>query len=264
MTSTTEIAVKFSSLFERYNGPIDSGSDIFKSVMQANPVNFPAYFNNIPNQEIFNHTLFGNKGLGGYPNPYADMVKGYRDYSQSTILSQAQLRQNLDFITPGLELRAMASIKSYSRNSTQREYTPFYYGVAEIDTEQGVNYFLYQIQEGTEYLNNPVVSTESNSNTYYELITEYNRGFNDGKHNLGALFVYYASESLNTLNNENAFSTLPRRNMGLSGRVSYNFNEKYFTEINFGYNGSERFAEKERFGFFPSVGGGWMLSESVL
>lgn len=261
LTSTTEIAVKFSSLFERYNGPIDSGSDIFKSVMQANPVNFPAYFNNIPNQEIFNHTLFGNKGLGGYPNPYADMVKGYRDYSQSTILSQAQLRQNLDFITPGLELRAMASIKSYSRNSTQREYTPFYYGVAEIDTEQGVNYFLYQIQEGTEYLNNPVVSTESNSNTYYELITEYNRGFNDDKHNLGALFVYYASESLNTLNNENAFSTLPRRNMGLSGRVSYNFKEKYFTEINFGYNGSERFAEKERFGFFPSVGGGWMLSE---
>ena len=49
--------------------------------------------------------------------------------------------------------------------------------------------------------------------------------------------------------------------MGLSGRVSYNFKEKYFTELNFGYNGSERFAQKERFGFFPSVGGGWMLSE---
>lgn len=127
-----------------------------------------------------------------------------------------------------------------------------------------MNYFLYQIQEGTEFLNNPIVSTESNSNTYYELITEYNRGFNDDKHNLGALFVYYASESLNTLNNENAFSTLPRRNMGLSGRVSYNFKEKYFTEINFGYNGSERFAEKERFGFFPQLVEGGCFQKSVL
>ena len=63
LTSSTEVAVKFSSLFERYNGPINSGSDIFKSVMKANPVNFPAYYNNVPNQEIFNHTLFGNKGL---------------------------------------------------------------------------------------------------------------------------------------------------------------------------------------------------------
>ena len=128
------------------------------------------------------------------------MVKGYQDYFQSTILSQAQLRQNLDFITDGLELRAMASIKSYSRNSSSRQFTPFYYGIAEIDSDEGVNYSIYQIQEGTEYLETPSVNTESNNNTYFELVTEYNRTFNE-RHGFGGLFVFYRSESLNTLNN---------------------------------------------------------------
>ena len=32
------------------------------------------------------------------------------------------------------------------------------------------------------------------------------------------------------------------------------------TELNFGYNGSEKFAKDNRFGFFPSVGVGWILS----
>ena len=48
--------------------------------------------------------------------------------------------------------------------------------------------------------------------------------------------------------------------MGLSGRFSYNYDSRYFTEFNFGYNGSEKFAKNNRFGFFPSIGLGWILS----
>ena len=48
--------------------------------------------------------------------------------------------------------------------------------------------------------------------------------------------------------------------MGLSGRFSYNYDSRYFTELNFGYNGSEKFAKNNRFGFFPSIGFGWILS----
>ena len=57
LTKTTELAVKFSSLFERYNGPVSSATDIYRSVMNANPVNFPAYFSDFQGQELFNHTL---------------------------------------------------------------------------------------------------------------------------------------------------------------------------------------------------------------
>ena len=59
----------------------------------------------------------------------------------------------------------------------------------------------------------------------------------------------------------NLQSSLPFRNLGLSGRFTYAFDGKYFSEFNFGYNGSERFAKNERFGFFPSYGLGWYTSK---
>src|SRR5690606_19244718 len=55
--------------------------------------------------------------------------------------------------------------------------------------------------------------------------------------------------------------SLPSRNLGLSGRLTYAYDMKYFIEMNFGYNGTERFAQHERFGFFPSAGIGWIVSK---
>ena len=56
------------------------------------------------------------------------------------------------------------------------------------------------------------------------------------------------------------FASLPARNMGLAGRATYGFDGRYFGEFNFGYNGTERFADNERFGFFPSAGAAWYVS----
>ena len=258
LTNTTKIAVKFYSLFERYNGPSVSANSIFGSVMQANPANFPKYFDYEDNLG-YNHTLFGNKGNGGFPNPYADMVKGYKDRFTNTIYSQVQIEQDLKFITEGLKFRGMASVRTYTMNENSREYTPFYYGMAEVETELGISNYLYRIQEGTEFLNNPSVNNLGTSRFYYEFVTEYNRKFNE-LHDIGGLLVFNFSESLNTIGGNSAFATLPSRNMGLSGRFSYNYDSRYFTEFNFGYNGSEKFAKNNRFGFFPSIGLGWILS----
>jgi len=258
VSETTKIAVKFYSLFERYNGPSSSANDIFGNVMQANPVNFPKYYQ-FENNLGYNHTLFGNKGNGGFPNPYADMVKGYKDRFTNTILSQVQLQQDLGFITEGLKFRGMASVRTYAENENSRNYNPFYYGMAEIETEEGLLNYLYQIQEGTEYLNSPSINNYSNSNFYYEFTTEYNRIFEE-KHEVGGLLVFNFSESLNTISGSSDFASLPSRNMGVSGRFSYNYDARYFTEFNFGYNGSEKFAEDNRYGFFPYVGFGWIVS----
>jgi TonB-linked SusC/RagA family outer membrane protein len=187
------------------------------------------------------------------------MVKGYKDRFTNTIFSQVQIEQDLSFITEGLKFRGMASVRTYTENENSREYTPFYYGMAEVETELGIENYLYRIQEGTEFLNNPEVNNFGNSRFYYEFVTEYNRKFKE-LHEVGGLLVFNFSESLNTLGGDSAFSTLPSRNMGLSGRFSYNYDSRYFTEFNFGYNGSEKFAKNNRFGFFPSVGFGWILS----
>lgn len=261
LTKTTRAAVKFYSLFDRYNGPVDNADAIFASVMQANPVNFPKYYPYDESTQYLNHTLFGNKGNGGMPNPYADMVKGYKDRFSSTILSQFQIEQDLDFITKGLKFRGMASVRTYSMNQNSRSFTPFYYGMAELETETGLEHYLYQIQEGTEFLNDPIVENQANSSFYFELVGQYNRTFSK-KHEVGGLLVFTRKESLNTLGG-NSYATLPSRNMGVSGRTTYSYDSRYFAELNFGYNGSEKFAEDNRFGFFPSAGLGWAVSNEA-
>ena len=174
LTKTTKIAVKFNSQFERYNGPREDAERIFEKVIDASPVNFPKYYTFDEDSTLkFNHTLFGNKGNGGYPNPYAEMVKGYKNRFTSTILSQVQIEQDLDFITKGLSFRALAAIKSYSRTENKRSFTPFYYGVLETQTNFGIENELYQIQEGTEYLNENQTDNNVESNYYYEFVTQY-------------------------------------------------------------------------------------------
>ncbi len=145
LSKTTEVAVKYYSLFERYNGPTVSATDIFGMVAQANPANFPKTFTPDENTMNFNHTLFGNKGNGGYPNPYADMVKGYKDRFKNTTLAQFEIKQDLSFITEGLKIRGMASVRTYSENENSREFTPFYYGIGQLETDLGTSNYLYQI-----------------------------------------------------------------------------------------------------------------------
>lgn len=45
------------------------------------------------------------------------------------------------------------------------------------------------------------------------------------------------------------------------GRLNYNFKQKYLFEFNLRYDGSSRFAKDNRYSFFPSVSGGWRISE---
>jgi TonB-dependent SusC/RagA subfamily outer membrane receptor len=168
LTKTTKGSVKFYSLFDRYNGPSTNASDIFNSVMQANPVSFPKYYPKTPEYGHLNHTMFGNKGNGDYQNPYANMVNGYKDEFSSTILSQFKIEQDLSSVTKGLSARGMASIKNYSSYGSSRSFAPFYYGVRNYNTVDKT-YDLYQITEGTEYLRTPDTWTNANSRVYFEL-----------------------------------------------------------------------------------------------
>ncbi|HZG25507.1 MAG TPA: SusC/RagA family TonB-linked outer membrane protein, partial [Chitinophagaceae bacterium] len=50
---------------------------------------------------------------------------------------------------------------------------------------------------------------------------------------------------------------------GFFSRINYNYNDKYFLELNGRYDGSSRFSQelKKQWGFFPSVSAGWILSK---
>lgn len=257
ITPTTEAIVRMHGSFDDYSGPIDSGTDLFNKVMHSNPVLFPAVYLPDEKNQHARQILFGNYANGGYMNPYADMVKGYKNSSTSKMLSQIELHQKLDFVTKGLSARFMANTDRYSSFDLQRKYTPYFYSLESYDKIEDV-YVLKSLNEGSEALQYEEGDKFVNSSFYMEGALSYSRDFND-KHAVSGLLVYTMREQLNG-NAGSLQLSLPFRNVGLAGRFTYGYDSRYFGEINFGYNGSERFSRKERYGFFPSAGLGWIAS----
>jgi TonB-linked SusC/RagA family outer membrane protein len=105
-------------------------------------------------------------------------------------------------------------------------------------------------------------SRNSSGHYYFEGRLNWERQF--GKHNVSAMTVGILEEYVLTAGSSTSvFETLPERNLGNSGRLAYDYGERYFVEFNYGYNGSEKFAKDHRFGFFPSFGAGWMVSNEA-
>lgn len=259
-TESTEIIVRFNSNFDDYKGPIDGGETLFRKALQTNPVLYAPYYEPDLNNQNTKHILFGNAGRdANYLNPYADMVKGYKDESRSAIMATVELKQNLDFITEGLSARVMGNTTRHSFYNVSRAYKPYYYSLGSYDPQLN-RYTLTELNpdEGTQYLEYSEGDKEISTSTYFEGAINYNQTFHD-RHTISGLLVGIMRESIYA-NAGNLQESLPYRNLGLSGRFTYAYDNKYFTEFNFGYNGSERFAANERFGFFPSIGLGWLVS----
>lgn len=258
ITKTTEAVVRLHGTFDDYTGPIDGGTSLYQKIMRTDPVLFPAYFEPDAQFSHVTHTLFGNYDQGQYINPYADMVKGYKDYAKSLMLAQFELKQNLNFITEGLNIRGLFNTNRYAYFDVNRFYTPFWYSVSNYDKYKD-QYFLTRLnpQEGTEWLSYNEGPKQITSTTYMEAAINYDRTFN--KNSVSGLLVSTMRNSIQPNASTLALS-LPSRNLGVSGRFTYSFDSRYFAEFNFGYNGSERFARNERFGFFPSIGTAWIVS----
>ena len=260
LTKTTDITVRFNANFDDYNGPIDSGESLFRKALQTNPVLYPKYFEPDAAYANTRHILFGNDGQNGdYLNPYADMVRGYKDESRSMILATVQLNQDLEFITEGLTARAMGNTTRESFFNVNRFYNPFYYSIGGYDP--GIDqYSLFALNpnSGTEFLDYNEGDKIITTSFYGEAAINYNRTFNE-KHTVSGMLVGTMREQ-KFANAGNLQKSLPYRNMGLSGRFTYSYDDTYFAELNFGYNGSERFAKNERYGLFPSMGLGWIMS----
>ncbi|MFD2537663.1 SusC/RagA family TonB-linked outer membrane protein [Sphingobacterium chuzhouense] len=259
LTPTTELITRLSGTFDDYTGPIYSGGGFYTRVMRANPAKFPAYYPVDDDHTHVKHIMFGNTAEGNYLNPYADMVKGYKDYARSNMNAQFQISQNFNFITPGLSARALINTARISFFDLVRQYSPFYYARGGYNIRENT----YQVniineERGTDYLTYEPGQKLINSTVYLETAVNYNRTFAD-KHNLSGMLVYILRESLDA-NTSTLQESLPYRNLGLSGRATYAYDDRYYAEFNFGYNGTERFYKAQRFGFFPSAGVAWTVS----
>lgn len=278
VTSNTELIIRMYGQFDDYRGPVAGGAGTFNNALWSNPVMFPAVY---PKSKLpyIEHPLFGsaptfsNGGLSStlYVNPYAEMVKGYRVYKTSNLQPQLELKQNLNFITPGLSMRAMGYLRRYSYFQVSRFYNPFYYRAVYNAATQDYNLNVLNDGSatsigtvGTEYLGYDEGDNDDkvvDSRLWLEGSVNYNHSFG-AMHRVSGMLISYISD-YQTGNAGSVTASLPRRNQGVSGRFTYAYDNRYLAEFNFGYNGSERFAGHKRYGFFPSAGLGYRISEEA-
>ncbi len=255
----TKGMVRFYGTFDDSQGPIRGGQDVFHMARNATPVQFLPYYPKDEANEYTKHILFGMV-RGGYNNPLAEIISGYREDKKSIMLTQMEVEHLFDGELKGLFARGTVNLKRESWYNLTRAYTPFYY--SPINTLDGsYRLFCHNPEYGTEYLNYAFGDKNLNNSMYAEARVGYNKIFAE-KHDLNVILIGSIRSETRT-EVTSIQESLPSRNFSTAGRLSYGYDSRYFIEGNFGYNGSERFSKNKRFGFFPSIGVGWMVSNEA-
>ena len=253
ITSTTKIDLHMNAQIRNKKGPNYSTSDLFAQMLYCNPISFPVTF---PAQPGDTHIRFGNAiwtGSSVRTNPYAYMLSSFKEYNENTLNTSLKINQKLDFVTKGLSVQAMVNWKNWASSSYNRTIEPYYYGIkgGSYNPSNPTDYEIERLgTSGTDYLKTSDISKASDQTFYLDARVNYDRQFN--LHHVTGMLMY--------MQREYRSSVLPERNQGFSGRFTYDYGQRYLVELNFGYNGTERLAKKERFEFFPAVSLGWVIS----
>ncbi len=189
-------------------------------------------------------------------NKFADM--NYRGYQRSTNLSlnsSVILDWGLDFITKGLSTKFMVSFDAFSTTTTSasRMYD-LYQAYPARNPGDECTYMAIRLNQN-DVLSSPRRSSASNYYLNLQYSINYARTF--GLNRVTAMALVQRD------NWQTSAPDLPYNMLGFSGRVTYDFDSRYLAEINVGYNGSEQFSRKHRFGFFPAFSAGWVASNEA-
>lgn len=250
VTPSTTLGLRMNAQISNLKSPNTSTDEIFKQVYNNNPVLYPAVFPDDGSGIMKFGSDFINSG-SYYTNPYANMLNSFKEVNESKLNVSLNFDQKLDFITQGLSVTALVNFNSWSNASYTRSLTPYLYRVVPGSYNVVADrYVLDLLREGETYINQSAVSKTSDNLFYFDARLNYNRRF--GKHSVTGMLMYMMRQY--------RYSVLPSRNQGFSGRATYDYDNRYLAEVNFGYNGTERLGKGERFEFFPAISLGWVLS----
>ena len=248
VSKTTQLSVDLSGQYTMRRTANRSPDDVFVFMLHTPPHLFPMVYSD------GSVATYSKEGDGNNRNPYYMLYQqGYRREYTTNIQSRVNLRQDLKFITEGLSARAAVSFDLENGLNKLREYAPSRYHASGRDPITN-ELILSQVYAGSPDVKQVTISgNDYDRQIYIEAAVEYNRTF-AGKHAVGAMLLYNQKER------QKYNDALTYRTQGLVGRVTYGYDNRYFIEANFGYTGSETFAKKNRFGFFPAVGVSYMIS----
>lgn len=255
VTPTTKVEIGAQGYLGEGNYPAISSADLYRSAMDISPVEYPKMF--FVDGEPYIPGTSTNNNLN---NPYSQATRrGYDNLTKNQIYSNLRLTQDLDMLTKGLKLTAMYAFDVYNEIHVHQDRTESTYNFLDTKVPYDLNGqpILQRIYEGSKVLNYKQ-ETSGNKKTYLEASLNYDRTFGED-HRVSALFLFNQQQKLlypkGTLE-----EAIPYRMMGIAGRATYSWKDRYFAEFNIGYNGAENFSPKHRFGTFPAFGVGWVVS----
>ncbi|NME72452.1 SusC/RagA family TonB-linked outer membrane protein [Flammeovirga aprica] len=255
-----------SYIYNDDNRPISTTQNILKTIWRT-PVTDPFYVNNNPDS-LYQSTL------NDFNSPVAITNS---DISGHNRLEDHRINANfsLNYQIPGVKGLSLSALYSRNMRTALREIyqKPFYQyrGNPESNTFEPILH------------NFPSTLTHDNireTRNQYQFKVNYNGKF--GKHNIGTMFVTDMMQSINELTSSRSnllidmphfgasdsktyrvTSTIPDefRRLGFIGRFNYNYAGKYLLEVSGRLDGSTKFAPSSRWGLFPSVSAGWVISK---
>ena len=245
VTPSTLLRVNLGGFLQTKNAPPgndESNFGIFYQAMRIPPYIHPPVYSDgrLPR-------------ISARENPWAwSTQRGFEKMNHSKIEALTSVEQDLKFVADGLKAKLTFAFDKFSGNSVTRAKTPDYYTPATVRDADG-NLVTSISTPGEQYLGHSKGADWGDQSIYLEGMLSYNRIFND-LHDVNTMFLYNQKEY-------DRGDKQPYRNQGFAGRFSYTYDRRYVGEFNFGYNGSENFAKGKRFGFFPAVAAGWIISQ---
>lgn len=203
------------------------------------------------------------EGFGVEPGQIVD--PGYMDRSAFEIMNRMgyrnEVRANLNAsfaldwdlsnaITKGLSVKGMISYDSKSTTAMQGQKSERLY-LADVNST--TNTMSYAIKRSGESLLSIAKGADSRYNINLQGSINYKRTFGT-KHDITGMILAQRDYW------ESTGGEIPYNLLGVSGRFTYSYDSRYLGEVNMGYNGSEQFAPSKRYGFFPAVSAGWVIS----
>lgn len=250
VTKTTLLKVSLGGRAEIRNSPKEGNSGIWQESNWGQPMAGSGIVDGkwvSTSQDIINLEL-KDPMVGFYGRGYDNQTRNYLDFDLDVV-------QKLDGITKGLRVRAKASYNTDYTHTKNFTTNPDHYQAIYMPGDS--TQIAYKKVGDANKLNYSE-GTGKGRNWYMEAAFDYNRQFGD--HNVTGL-VLYNQRTLFYPGGD--YNDIPRRTLGLVGRITYNYKTKYLVDVNLGYNGSENFPEDRRYGLFPAVSAGWVLTEEA-
>ena len=229
--------------------PAEGGSaSIYRDIINAAPNAFPVI--------LKDGRLAGRDGLN---NPYNMLTqRGYVKNISNALRANLTVDQNLDFITEGLTAKLTYAYDYSTDAADTRSRSINFFEPTGRDENGDLLATEWYASSYQDYLNYSHSSSSTRSQ-YAEATINYSRTF--GKHDVGGLVMGFVKDNRYMIQGMDYITSLPKRSLGLAGRVTYGYDNRYLLEANVGFNGSENFAKGNRMGIFPAIALGWVASE---